>query len=49
MPMSSWAGVTLNLTRKAIDERLQAELRWITMARRSIEEFVAEAPGGRSR
>lgn len=49
VPMSSWAGVTLNLTRKAIDERLQAELRWITMARRSIEEFVAEAPGGRSR
>jgi len=45
VPMSSWAGVTLNLTRKATDERLQADLRWSAIARRSIEDFVAEISG----
>jgi hypothetical protein len=42
IPMGSWSGLTMNLTRLAVDEGLQAELRWITMARRWIEDFLAE-------
>jgi DNA-binding PadR family transcriptional regulator len=43
VPLGSWRGLTMNLTRIAVDEGLQAELRWITMARRWIEDFVAES------
>jgi DNA-binding PadR family transcriptional regulator len=42
VPMGSWAGLALNLTRMAVDEGLQAELRWIATARRWIKEFLAE-------
>jgi DNA-binding PadR family transcriptional regulator len=42
--MGSWAGLAINLTRSAVDESLQAELRWVTLARRWIEEFVAQTP-----
>jgi DNA-binding PadR family transcriptional regulator len=42
VPMGSWAGLALNLTRTAVDESLQAELLWIGKARRWIKEFMAE-------
>jgi DNA-binding PadR family transcriptional regulator len=42
VPMGSWAGLALNLTRMAVDESLQAELRWIAKARGWIEEFLTE-------
>jgi DNA-binding PadR family transcriptional regulator len=41
VPMGSWAGLAMNLTRAAVDESVQADLRWITLARRWIEEFAA--------
>jgi DNA-binding PadR family transcriptional regulator len=41
VPMGSWTGVAMNLTRMAVDESVQADLRWITLARRWIEEFIA--------
>lgn len=40
--MGSWVGLAMNLTRVAVDEGLQADLRWIALARRWIEEFLAE-------
>jgi hypothetical protein len=43
VPMGSWAGLTLNLTRKSVDEGLQAELRWIATAREWIADFLAES------
>jgi DNA-binding PadR family transcriptional regulator len=46
VPMGSWAGLAMNLTRAAVDESLQAELRWIAMARRWIAEYVAGQSGG---
>ncbi len=46
VPMGSWAGLAMNLTRMAVDESLQAELKWITLARRWIAEFVADQPAG---
>ncbi len=46
VPMGSWAGLAMNLTRAAVDESLQAELRWIAMARRWIAEYVADQPAG---
>jgi DNA-binding PadR family transcriptional regulator len=49
VPMSSWGGLAMNLTRMAVDESLQAELRWIVMARRWIAEFVADQSKGRMR
>jgi DNA-binding PadR family transcriptional regulator len=49
VPMGSWAGLAMNLTRMAVDESLQAELRWITLARRWIGEFVAEQSSNRTR
>ena len=49
VPMGSWAGLAMNLTRTAVDESLQAELRWIVMARRWIAEFVANESTGRMR
>jgi DNA-binding PadR family transcriptional regulator len=42
VPMGSWAGLAINLTRVGVDESIQAELRWITLARRWIEDFQAE-------
>lgn len=42
VPMGSWAGLAMNLTRVGADERIQAELRWITTARRWIEDFLAD-------
>jgi DNA-binding PadR family transcriptional regulator len=42
VPMGSWAGLALNLTRMAVDESLQAELRWIATARAWIKDFLAE-------
>lgn len=44
VPMGSWAGLALNLTRIAVDESLQAELQWIAKARRWIKEFITETP-----
>lgn len=41
VPLGSWRGLTMNLTRIAVDEGLQAELRWVTMARRWIEDYLA--------
>jgi hypothetical protein len=46
VPMGSWAGLALNLTRMAVDESLQAELRWIATARAWIKDFVAERMEG---
>ena len=42
VPLGSWVGLAMNLTRAAVDESLQADLRWIALARRWIEEFVAD-------
>ncbi len=42
VPMGSWTGLAMNLTRVAVDESIQAELRWVTTARRWIDEFLAE-------
>lgn len=42
IPMGSWAGLTMNLARAGVDESIQAELRWVTIARRWIEDFLAE-------
>jgi DNA-binding PadR family transcriptional regulator len=44
VPISSWTGLAMNLTRLAVDESLQAELRWIALARRWIEDFLADRP-----
>jgi DNA-binding PadR family transcriptional regulator len=44
VPAGSWTGLAVNLTHMAVDESLQAELRWIAKARRSIEEFVTGQP-----
>jgi PadR family transcriptional regulator, regulatory protein PadR len=46
VPMGSWAGLALNLTRMAVDESLQAEFRWIATARAWIKDFLAESTGG---
>jgi DNA-binding PadR family transcriptional regulator len=45
VPMGSWVGLAMNLTRMAVDESLQAELRWIATARRWITDFLAESSG----
>jgi hypothetical protein len=42
VPMGSWAGLVMNLTRQAVDGGIQAELTWITQARIWIEDFLAE-------
>jgi DNA-binding PadR family transcriptional regulator len=49
VPMGSWTGLTMNLTRLAVDGTLQAELSWIAVARRWIENFTAEQTNSRSR
>jgi DNA-binding PadR family transcriptional regulator len=49
VPMGSWAGLAMNLTRVAVDESIQADLRWVTLARRWIENFVAEQATDRAR
>lgn len=38
----SWRSRMIAVTRGAVCERLQAELRWITRVRREIEEYLAE-------
>lgn len=40
----SWRSRMLNVTRAAVSERLQAELRWIGRVRREIGEYMSEAP-----
>jgi len=40
--MGSWTGLAMNLTRAAVDESIQAELRWVTLARRWIVDFLTE-------
>jgi DNA-binding PadR family transcriptional regulator len=42
VPVGSWAALATNLTRAAVDEGIQAELRWVAVARRWIEEFTSE-------
>jgi DNA-binding PadR family transcriptional regulator len=42
VPMGSWAGLAMNLTRVAVDESLQAEFRWIATARAWIKDFLHE-------
>lgn len=49
VPMASWAGLAMNLTRIAVDENIQAELRWVTLARRWIEDFLTEQATDRTR
>jgi hypothetical protein len=39
----SWRSRMLNVTRAAVGEQLQAELRWITRARREIQEYLAQS------
>jgi DNA-binding PadR family transcriptional regulator len=46
--MGSWSGLAMNLTRMAVDESIQAELRWVTLARRWIEDFLAGHAAGRA-
>lgn len=40
---ASWRSRMIGVTRAAVSEQLQAELRWITRARREIEEYLAQA------
>jgi DNA-binding PadR family transcriptional regulator len=42
VPMGSWTGLAMNLTRVAVDETLQAEFRWIATARAWIKDFLDE-------
>jgi DNA-binding PadR family transcriptional regulator len=42
VPMGSWAGISLNLARSASEQRIHAELRWVGIARRWIEDYLAE-------
>jgi len=49
VPMGSWAGLAMNLTRVGVDESIQAELRWIATARRWIDEFLAAHPAAAQR
>jgi DNA-binding PadR family transcriptional regulator len=42
VPKGSWTALAMNLTRAAVDEGLQARLRWVTIARRWIEDHLAE-------
>jgi DNA-binding PadR family transcriptional regulator len=42
VPMGSWAGLSRNLTRTAVDMNIKAELEWINLARQWIEDYVAE-------
>ncbi|HTA98629.1 MAG TPA: PadR family transcriptional regulator [Solirubrobacteraceae bacterium] len=39
----SWRSRMLNVTRVAVSEQLQGELRWITRVRREIEEYLVQA------
>jgi DNA-binding PadR family transcriptional regulator len=41
--LGSWAGLAMNLALAALDEGLQAELRWVTLARRWIEDYPSQA------
>ncbi len=40
---ASWRSRMLNVTRAAVSEQLQGELRWITRVRREIEEYLLQA------
>jgi DNA-binding PadR family transcriptional regulator len=40
---ASWRSRMLNVTRVAVTEQLQAELRWITRVRREIHEYQVQA------
>jgi DNA-binding PadR family transcriptional regulator len=40
---ASWTSRMIGVTRAAVSEQLQAELRWITRVRREIEEYLAQA------
>jgi len=40
---ASWRSRMILVTRAAVSEQLQAELRWITRVRREIEEYLAQA------
>jgi DNA-binding PadR family transcriptional regulator len=40
---ASWRSRMLNMTRVAVIEQLQAELRWITRLRREIQDYRAQA------
>lgn len=40
---ASWRSRMLHMTRVAVTEQLQGELRWITRVRREIEEYLVEA------
>jgi DNA-binding PadR family transcriptional regulator len=39
---ASWRSRMFNVTRAAVSEQLQAEIRWIVRVRREIEEYLAE-------
>lgn len=43
VPSRSWSGVAMTLARAAADEHLQAELRWVMIARQAIQEYVAQS------
>ena len=45
VPTGSWAGLALNLQREAVDAALQAELSWISKARKWIMDFLSENGG----
>jgi DNA-binding PadR family transcriptional regulator len=45
----SWAALAMNLTRAAVDEGIQAELRWVAVARRWINDFVESRPPDHAR
>ncbi len=40
---ASWTSRMIGVTRSAVSEQLQGELRWITRVRREIEEYLAQA------
>lgn len=44
-PSGSWRGLTISLTGSAIEENLNANIRWSRIARRWIRDWVEDARG----
>lgn len=47
IPVGSWASLSMNLARAAVDEGIQADLRWISKARAWIKDYADEHRGPR--
>jgi DNA-binding PadR family transcriptional regulator len=47
IPVGSWASLSMNLARAAVDESIQADLKWISKARAWIKDYTNEHRGSR--